>query len=256
MKALVLKSSPKPEGNTSTMADHFVRGLRAVGHTDIAEFRLNDLDIRPCQACNACFRKPYKGCALDDDFMTIYPHFREADLVVLAAPVYWWHLCAQAKTFIDRMHPMLTYDRDHSLPTKDFVLLTAYFAEDPYGVELVLKTLESITGWAGMGFREARFRSLYGHVRDDDAKLEEVRILARAYSDWAKPVLTALCPLDGCTFRFRNPLSAARHLVMAAGDDHLQRKAENLSQIHTLQNTDELVAEALSFIREIPPPEE
>jgi len=248
MKTLVLKSSPKPEGNTSTMANHFVESLRAVGHREIVEFRLNDLNLRPCQACDACFQKPYEGCVLNDDFMSIFPHFREADLIVLAAPVYWWHLCAQAKTFIDRMHPMLTYDRDHSLPTKDLVLLTAYFAEDPYGVELVLKTLDSITGWAGMGFHVARFHSANGHVRDDAAKLEEVESLARTYENWERPVLSSRCPLDGCMFRFRDPLSAARHLVMAAGDDHLRWKAENLSQIHTLQNTEELVAEALRFI--------
>ena len=34
---------------------------------------------------------------------------RDADLIVFAAPVYWWHLCAQMKTFVDRMHPMLTF---------------------------------------------------------------------------------------------------------------------------------------------------
>lgn len=162
MKVLVLKASPKKDGNTATMADRFVAGLSDVGHTDIVEFRLNDLTIRPCQACDRCFQPPYSGCVLDDDFMTIYPEFRGADLIVFAAPVYWWHLCAQMKTFVDRMHPMLTFDRGHCLPSKDLVLITAYFAEDPYGVELVIRTFESISGWAGMGFDVVRFHSATG----------------------------------------------------------------------------------------------
>jgi len=251
MKTLILKASPKADGNTATMADRFIAGLKDAGHTDIAEFRLNDLEIRPCQACDGCFQPPYSGCVLDDDFMTIYPEFREADLVVFAAPVYWWHLCAQMKTFVDRMHPMLTFDRDHCLPTKNLVLLTAYFAEDPYGVDLVVKMFESITGWAGMGLDVVRFHSAAGHVRDDAQKLAEVFELGRSFADWERPPLSARCAVENCQFLFRDVDHAALHLVMAAGDDHLKWKVENLSSLHTISNTQELVAEARGILERL-----
>ena len=38
------------------------------------------------------------------------------------------------------------------------------------------------------------------------------------------------------------------HLVMAAGDDHLAWKAENLSAVHTLANTHQLVDETRSIL--------
>ena len=60
-----------------------------------------------------------------------------------------------------------------------------------------------------------------------------------------RPSLWAACPVEGCGFLFRGTESAALHLVMAAGDDHLAWKAENLSEIHTLQNTSKLTAEAV-----------
>ena len=249
MKVLVLKASPKKDGNTAAMADQFIAGVRSVGHTDIVEFHLNDLTIGPCQACNGCLRPPYSGCVLDDDFMTIFPEFRDADLVVFAAPVYWWHLCAQMKTFVDRMHPMLTFDRDHSLSTKDLVLITAYLAEDPYGVELVIKMFESITGWAGMGFNVVRFHSAAGHVRDNERKLTEVFQLGQSLADWERPTLSVPCAVEDCGFMFRNVDHAALHLVMAAGDDHLAWKAKNLSAVHTLSNTRELLDETLKIVK-------
>jgi len=244
MKTLVLKASPNKGGNTATLADRFVAGLRDVGYEDVVEFHLNDLTIRPCQACNECFKPPYKGCVLDDDFMTIYPVFREADLVVFAAPVYWWHLCAQMKAFVDRMHPMLTFDREHALPNKDLVLITAYFAEDPYGVGLMVKTFESIAGWAGMGFDVLRFHSAHGHVRDDEEKLGEAYELGRSFAGRRKPSLAVRCPVEGCGFAFRDLDHAALHTVMAAGNEHLEWKAKHLSAVHTLENTAELVQEA------------
>jgi multimeric flavodoxin WrbA len=249
MKTLVLKASPNKEGNTSTLADRFVEGLRAVGHGDVTTFHLNDLTIRPCQACNACFRPPYAGCVLDDDFMTIHPVFRDADVIVFAAPVYWWHLCAQMKTFVDRMHPMLTFDRAHALPTKDLVLITAYLAEDPYGVDLVIRMLESISGWAGMNFHSVRFHSEAGPVHEDEAKLTEAYELGRSFADWVKPDLSVGCLVDGCGFSFRSPEHAARHMVMAAGGEHLQWKAENLSAVHTLSNTRVLLEEARRILK-------
>lgn len=250
MKTLVLKASPRKDGNTATMADELVRGLNDAGHSDVVEFSLNDLEIRPCQACDGCFRPPYAGCVLDDDFMTIYPVFREADLVVFAAPVYWWHLCAQMKAFVDRMHPMLTFDREHCLTTKHLTLITSYFAEDPYGVDLVVKMFESITGWAGMGFDVVRHHAADCHVREDESKLREAYELGRSFPGPDRRPLTVRCPLETCPFAFPDVERLAAHLVMAADAHHLRWKAEHLSASHTLLNTRRLMAEAAEVLRE------
>jgi len=248
MKALILKASPRQDGNTATLANEFVRGLTDSGCEEVDEFCLNELNIRPCQACNACFKPPYKGCILEDDFMSIFPVFREADVIVFAAPIYWWHVCAQLKTFIDRMHPMLTYKRDHCLTTKHLVLITAYFAQDPYGVDLAVKMFESITGWAGMGLDVIRYHSPKGHVREDQEKLAEAYRLGQSLARWQKPKLKFLCPVKGCGFYFQDIEHLAMHLVMAAGDDHLAWKAKHLSAVHTLDNTQVLKQEAIRLL--------
>jgi len=251
MKTLMLKASPRIQGNTATLADRFGDGLRSVGHKDITEFRLNDMNLRPCQACDQCLKPPYRGCVIEDDFQMIYPVFRDADLVVFAAPIYWWHLCAQLKTFVDRMHPMLTFDREHCLPTKHLILITAHIAQDPYGVELAVKMFESISGWAGMEFDALAFHSEKGPIQEAPEKLEEAYKLGRSFASWSKPELSVPCLLeDRCGFLFRSPLHAAKHVVMAAGSPHLEWKAKHLSAVHTLQNTDALVQEVLALIQQ------
>jgi multimeric flavodoxin WrbA len=249
MKTLVLKASPRRDGNTATLADRLVDGLRARGETDITESSLHDLALRPCQACNACLRPPYSGCVLDDGYQKIYPVFRDADLVVLAAPVYWWHLCAQAKTFVDRWHSALTFDRDHCLARKRFALVLAYFAEDPYGVDLVERMFESITGWCGAGLDVVRYHSADRHVRESPEKLEEAYELGRSLAGWRPPQLTVQCSIGQCRMPLADENALALHLVMAAGDDHLAWKREHLSAVHRLDNTKELVREALAVLR-------
>jgi multimeric flavodoxin WrbA len=249
MQTLVLKASPKRQGNTSSLADRVIAGLTDAGHPDITTFHLNELDIRPCQACDRCLKPPYAGCVLDDDFSTIYPILRDANLIVFATPVYWWHLCAQMKTFIDRMHTTLTFDRDHCLPVKDLVLVTAYLADDPYGIELVLRMFESITGWAGMGFHSVRFHSENGPVQDDEAKLAEAYALGHSFASWEKPELSVRCPVEGCGFLFRSLDHAAKHLVMAADAAHLCWKAEHLTAIHSIDNTERLIHETVALVK-------
>ncbi len=249
MKTLVLKGSPLKEGNTATLADRIVEGLRAGGETDIAEFSLNDLTLRPCQACNGCFKPPYKGCVLDDDFQKIYPVFRDADTVVMAAPVYWWHLCAQMKTFVDRWHAVLTFDKAHCLARKRLVLVLAYFAEDPYGVDLVQRMFESIAGWCGARLDVLRYHSADRHVKEAPEKLAEAYELGRSLAGWAAPDLIVRCPLETCRMPAADDRALALHLVMAADDHHLAWKREHLSATHSLANTAELVREALGVLQ-------
>ncbi len=249
MKTLVLKASPRKDGNTATLADRLIAGLREGGETDVTTFSLHDLALRPCQACNACLRPPFAGCVLDDGYQQVYPVFRDADLVVLAAPVYWWHLCAQAKTFVDRWHSALTFDRDHCLARKRLVLILAYFAEDPYGVDLVERMFESICGWCGARLDVLRYHSASRHARESEETLARAAALGRSLAGWTPPELAASCPIPTCRMTVADDEALALHLVMAAGDDHLAWKREHLSETHALANTAALTREALAVLR-------
>ena len=247
MKTVVLKASPNRNGNTATLADALVTGLRDAGQQEITEDSHNDTRVGPCQGCNSCLRPPYAGCVIEDGFQEIAPAFRAADIVVFASPIYWWHLCAQMKAFVDRMHPFLIYDAHHNLARKRLVLILSYIAEDPYGVDLAVRMFESITQWCGMGLDVIRHHAARGKAADLPDKLEEARSLGRSLAQWRPAELHEACAL--CHMPFPDVDALAAHHIMAAGEDHLRWKRERLSALHTLANTDTLRKEAARVLR-------
>lgn len=96
---LALYTSPRPRGNTATLLDALVEGAESVG-LPTQSFRTARMDIRPCRACNACFKDG--ECIQKDDMQEIYPHLLQAVAVAMAAPIFSMHICAQAKALIDR----------------------------------------------------------------------------------------------------------------------------------------------------------
>ncbi|MEE9520871.1 MAG: flavodoxin family protein, partial [Dehalococcoidales bacterium] len=61
---------------------------------------LNDLDITPCQHCDACLKKG--ECRIEDDMQMVYRELEQADRIVLASPVQFLGPSAQMKAMIDR----------------------------------------------------------------------------------------------------------------------------------------------------------
>ncbi len=59
----------------------------------------------------------------------LYPELRAADAIVIATPVYWFTLSAQAKLFIDRWYALLG-EKHNPLRGKQFALLLTYGDDD------------------------------------------------------------------------------------------------------------------------------
>jgi multimeric flavodoxin WrbA len=62
------------------------------------------MDIRPCDACEACQGEKGKGCIIKDDMRILYPKLCQADVLIIASPVYWFTFSAQIKLFMDRWY--------------------------------------------------------------------------------------------------------------------------------------------------------
>jgi hypothetical protein len=111
---LGLAGSARRGGNTETLLDWCLDAARAEG-AEVLKFRLCDLDLHGCRACDACWREG--SCVVNDDMQTLYPHLRAADSIVLAAPVYSMGIPAVPKMMIDRCQPFwaLKYVLKHAL---------------------------------------------------------------------------------------------------------------------------------------------
>ena len=101
MKAFILSSSPRRNGNSALLAEAVREGLIASGHA--VDFVYADETVsqflRDCRTC----RQTYGECSIEDGFRGAFLHrFLPADGFIAATPIYWYGVSAQLKAFFDR----------------------------------------------------------------------------------------------------------------------------------------------------------
>lgn len=100
LSVLGIACSPRRNGNTTSLLLEAMKTARAEGHTTELVY-LSDLNISPCQGCNACSAKGI--CIIQDDIPKLQEKLIQADRVILAAPIFMMGVNAQTKIMIDRM---------------------------------------------------------------------------------------------------------------------------------------------------------
>ena len=99
-KVLILSSSPRRGGNSDLLCDRFMAGAQQAGH-DVEKIFLRDKKINYCTGCGVCYGGA-KPCPQRDDAAEVVGKMIGAEVIVMATPVYFYTLCAQMKTLIDR----------------------------------------------------------------------------------------------------------------------------------------------------------
>ena len=103
MNILILQGSPRANGNTTWMADEYKKAAEAAGHL-VTLVNVSKKKIAGCLACEYCHGKGNGACIQQDDMQEIYPLMADAEVLVLAAPIYYFTLCAQIQAPIQRMY--------------------------------------------------------------------------------------------------------------------------------------------------------
>ncbi|MBJ6726687.1 flavodoxin family protein [Geomesophilobacter sediminis] len=106
---LVLTGSPRKGGNTDKLADAFIAGAQKAGHTTV-RYATADKHIRGCVDCQTCFSKGV-ACSFADDFNALAPLVEQADMLVLATPLYWFSFPTQLKAAIDKFYAFFIGNR-------------------------------------------------------------------------------------------------------------------------------------------------
>lgn len=118
-RVLGLSCSPRQDGNTALMLDSALDGAAGEGAL-VEKVDVPRLDIRPCQACNACFKDG--RCVQQDDMQALYPKLLGYEGVILAAPIFSMNLAAQAKIMIDRLQCCWSKKfvlKEHTVPDEE-----------------------------------------------------------------------------------------------------------------------------------------
>lgn len=85
------------------MADEYKKAAEAAGH-EVTLVNVSKKKIAGCLACEYCHTKGNGACIQKDDMQELYPLLAEAEALVLAAPIYYFTLCAQIQAPIQRLY--------------------------------------------------------------------------------------------------------------------------------------------------------
>ncbi len=108
MKIVAILGSPRASGNSAYITNRLLEAARKLG-AETQSFALNTLKYRGCQACMACKTSSEK-CVQQDDLTPVLEAVRNADVLVMASPIYYGDITGQMKTFFDRTYSYFTPD--------------------------------------------------------------------------------------------------------------------------------------------------
>lgn len=164
MRVLGISGSPRRGGNTDLLLAEVLKGAASRG-AEVETIVLNNLNLAPCQHCDACLKAG--KCRVNDDMQDIYRALNQADRIVLASPIQFLGITAPLKAMIDRGQalwarryvlkvPPLENDRERK---GFFVSVGALKREDLFEPSLVIvRTWFKVLGIAYAG--ELLFRGI------------------------------------------------------------------------------------------------
>jgi len=103
-KVVAVCSSPRGgKGGDRSLTEKFLNAfLEGLAPEDFKIFYPHDMKMAFCTGCYTCWLRTPGICAINDDMTEANAALREADLIILATPVYVDGMSAQLKTFLDR----------------------------------------------------------------------------------------------------------------------------------------------------------
>lgn len=144
---LIISASPRKHGNSDILCDRFAQGADESGHS-VEKIFLAEKNIGYCRGCGAC-NSTHK-CVQKDDMADILAKMVNADVIVLATPVYFYTMDGQMKTFIDRTVPRYT-----EMKNKDFYFIMTAADTEKSSLNRTVEAFRGFTEDCLDGAREA-----------------------------------------------------------------------------------------------------
>lgn len=136
MKILAIQGSYRKNGKTSTMLRNAIKRANELGHK-VTELNLFEKKLNYCKSCGKCDEKG-QCIYTNDDIEEVTSLIKDADVIILAAPVYWGNVPAIVKNLFDRMvgasmEHTKTFPKPR-LSGKRYILLTACHTKAPFDI--------------------------------------------------------------------------------------------------------------------------
>ena len=104
---LIISTSLRGGSNSELLAKECAKGAEEAGNC-VELLSLKGKKIQYCIGCLSCIKTG--KCVQKDDAPEIMEKLRRADVLVFATPIYYYEMCGQMKTLLDRMNPLYSSD--------------------------------------------------------------------------------------------------------------------------------------------------
>lgn len=169
-KILILSASPRKNGNSDILCDEFMSGAKSAGHI-VEKIRVAEKNISYCRACYACRNNGF--CVIKDDMADILQKMIDADVIVLASPVYFYSVDAQLKALIDR-----TVARWLEVKNKEFYYIMTAADEEISSMDT---TLACFRGYADCVEGAKEMGIIYGTGVYEKGEIKNSQCIKQAY---------------------------------------------------------------------------
>lgn len=178
MKKIMIVTSGSPGGNTDALSQALMSGAKESG-CQVVTYALNG-HLEGCSGCRYCQSHDHR-CAIADRMQELYQPFLEADVLVLASPLYFWSISGRLKCFIDRLYALSTND---CYPAKETFLLMTGGSNRFYAFEQAVSFYRFFT--KALGWKDRGMVLAYGCHGDPKAKYISEDYLHEAYQTGKK----------------------------------------------------------------------
>ena len=134
---------------------------------------LKGKDIKYCIGCLSC--QNTGSCVLTDDVADIMSKVKEAEVIVYATPIYYYEMCGQMKTLLDRMNPI--FSADYSF--RDIYMIATAAEDEETAFD---KAYNGLQGWVDC-FEKATLKGIVtgGGIEDANDAPNHAEVLQKAY---------------------------------------------------------------------------
>lgn len=136
-KVLVISTTLRKGGNSEILSEQFAKGAKD-SNNEVEVISLVGKNISFCKGCLSCQKT--KKCTISDDANAIVEKIYNADVLAFATPIYFYEMCGQMKTLLDRTNQ--SYTKKHSF--QDIYLLATAADTSKSSMDGAIKGLQ---GW-------------------------------------------------------------------------------------------------------------
>lgn len=185
-KVVAICGSARMENsNTAKILKPFLEGMKEAG-ASVELFYTKRLSIKPCEAEMYCWTKKRGECYIDDGMQSLYPKLRDADILVLATPVYV-PLPGDMQNVLNRMIPLMGpglkwldgrtrfkngFAADVKINKFVLVATSGWWEIDNFGT--VLRIVEELAKGLNVEFAGALLRPHFRFMAEKKEKAEEI----------------------------------------------------------------------------------